>query len=1010
MKRQVFCLFCWSVVISVVIGAAGVAAAVDTPVVTVTSSDLGGFVAAIECAEPALEPVKTAEGEFLRVTWPDTPITGEIGAPALPVVRRLFAVPPGASVEVSWERGSTTTIRLGSDELPWRVLPVQPPIPKLPGARENAKFQYDAGAYVGSPERGPRVIVTEVGLVRGERLLQLEAQPMHYDPTEKTLTWYSSLSATVKFGLIDDRVVRRPVAPGLARVIVNPEVLLTGIESRGSGEYLIVVDTGLQSTITPFADAKAAQGFTVSTHVVDGDTNSQIKNWIQTQWDGGTTFDYLLLVGDTDTVPHWTGSGNGSPDTDLYYGCMDGAGDYLADIGIGRFSARTVDALQDIINKTLYFENGPLADPDYLKRAVYMAGSDSTYWDFSEATHNYCITTHMNPNGYTSDRLYEVTYDATTQDVRNSFNNGRGFGIFSGHGGTYSWADGPPFSQSDVNGLTNANMYSMVWSFACITGTYTVSECFTETWLRAAGKGAVTVYGSSVNSYWDEDDILERRLFDVIFDNSDDVPTEVGPVWNETNLRFVAHFGAPAPGNDILRYLEMYNLMGDPSLRLPSACSDAGTVSLDSTAYTCEDKVTVAVSDCGLNLDDNTIDTVTVDIDSTTETGVEEVLLIETDAASADFRGTIDVSATDDVGILQVAEGDTITVTYLDADDGQGGTNVPVTTIATVDCTPPGISNVRTTTVEARRAVVEFDANEPVIGRVHYGTSCAALSNSASSATLATAVQVEVSTLAHSTTYYYAVEAEDAAGHIAGDDNGGSCYSFSTLQLPEFYTEIFGSSDNDLDDLSLTFVPDGSGDFYDGCTVEGITTLPVDPSGGTTVLADADDASVEVTLTGGATVSLYGQSYTSLYIGSNGYVTFGAGDSDYSETTSDHFDTPRISGLFDDLEPRDGGTISYKQLGDRMVVTFEGVPEYSYDNPNPNLPNIFQIEIHFDGTIVLSYLDIAAADGLAGLSEGVGQDLEFVESDLSNLGACGPLLFQDGFETGDCGRWSVEVQ
>ena len=34
---------------------------------------------------------------------------------------------------------------------------------------------------------------------------------------------------------------------------------------------------------------------------------------------------------------------------------------------------------------------------------------------------------------------------------------------YSGHGGTTSWADGPPFYQSDVNGLTNAEIASRLF-------------------------------------------------------------------------------------------------------------------------------------------------------------------------------------------------------------------------------------------------------------------------------------------------------------------------------------------------------------------------------------------------------------------------------------------------------------------------------------------------------------------------------------------------------------------
>jgi hypothetical protein len=235
--------------------------------------------------------------------------------------------------------------------------------------------------------------------------------------------------------------------------------------------------------------------------------------------------------------------------------------------------------------------------------------------------------------------------------------------------------------------------------------------------------------------------------------------------------------------------------------------------------------------------------------------------------------------------------------------------------------------------------------------------------------------------LTDNTTYYYAVEAEDAAGNTTYDDNNGNCYSFTTPEVPDFFTELFGAG-NDLQGLSLIFTPNGGNDFYAGC-VEDITSLPTDPTGGTNLpLSDDDYEAVTV----GTAVSLYGVGYNTFYVGSNGYITFGGGDTDYTESLVDHFDMPRISGAFDDLNPSSGGTVSWKQLADRVAVTWQGVPEYSNTGANT-----FQIELFFDGTITLSYLTLSLSDGLAGLSEGNGLDPDFFMADLSEMGDCGLL-------------------
>lgn len=197
------------------------------------------------------------------------------------------------------------------------------------------------------------------------------------------------------------------------------------------------------------------------------------------------------------------------------------------------------------------------------------------------------------------------------------------------------------------------------------------------------------------------------------------------------------------------------------------------------------------------------------------------------------------------------------------------------------------------------------------------------------------------------------------------------------------FTEIFTAGDNDLDNSSITFIPDGSANFYAACR-QPATEFPTDPTGGVGLSLNDDDF-VRINLTGDAHVTLFGKIYTSLYIGSNGYITFGAGDTDYTESLSDHFNLPRVAALFDDLNPGDMGNISWKQLADRVAVTYQNIPEYGAANNNS-----FQIELFFDGRIRITWLGLATGDGLVGLSRGSGIPDGFVESDLSGYGSCPP--------------------
>ncbi|MBU0617537.1 MAG: hypothetical protein KKI02_07455, partial [Planctomycetes bacterium] len=417
-------------------------------------------------------------------------------------------------------------------------------------------------------------------------------------------------------------------------------------------------------------------------------------------------------------------------------------------------------------------------------------------------------------------------------------------------------------------------------------------------------------------------------------------------------------------------------------MRLGDICFDAGTVELDRTEYACESTATIQVNDCGLNTDNDLVETVEITIESDSELAGETVTLTETDIDTGLFEGSIPLSETDDPGVLLIAETDTVTATYIDGDDGEGGTNIVVTGTALVDCTAPIISNVQVTDVGPRDAYVTFETDEPTLGAVRYGTSCDALTESASQGGYDTLHSVHLTGLSDNATYFFAVDAEDEAGNPASDDNGGACYVFATPDIPDFYTESFESGGNDVDNLSLIFTPNAGYDFYNGC-VEEIDELPTDPSGSTNIYLSDDDYEA-ITLGGGQTVSIYGNSHSTFYVGSNGYITFGSGDTDYSETVEDHFDLPRISALFDDLSPS-SGSVSWKQLDDRAVVTFQNVPEYGMSNSNT-----FQFEMFFNGDITISYLGVDANDGLAGLSEGQGVDPDYYATDLSQMGSCGP--------------------
>jgi subtilisin family serine protease len=236
----------------------------------------------------------------------------------------------------------------------------------------------------------------------------------------------------------------------------------------------------------------------------------------------------------------------------------------------------------------------------------------------------------------------------------------------------------------------------------------------------------------------------------------------------------------------------------------------------------------------------------------------------------------------------------------------------------------------------------------------------------------------------------------------SNDPSAGESYVPINLKVEkaDYFTQLFDPCqpidpcDPNCIDLAyhkIMFFPDGSVNHY-RTAIKDVNAFTFDPAGGNVLNLDDDDY-MPIDL-GGKTIEFYGEKYDRLYVGSNGYITFESGDIARAESLQNHFALPRISALFDDLDPSTGGAISYILLDDRLVITFKDVPEFSSSNTNS-----FQVELLFDGKIALTLLNISAKSGLVGLSQGAGIPNYFQETDFTGCRYSGPTAdFDDDME------------
>ncbi|MEK0447386.1 MAG: hypothetical protein RLZZ399_2707, partial [Verrucomicrobiota bacterium] len=204
----------------------------------------------------------------------------------------------------------------------------------------------------------------------------------------------------------------------------------------------------------------------------------------------------------------------------------------------------------------------------------------------------------------------------------------------------------------------------------------------------------------------------------------------------------------------------------------------------------------------------------------------------------------------------------------------------------------------------------------------------------------------------------------------------------------DFFTELFSGSSNDTAFQSWTFTPDSSVNFY-SVQRASISQFPSDPAGGTS-LALFSGGSVWVTPPPAQKVKFFGTSYSSFCVSTSGYITFGLSDSESAPSLNAHFSKARISGLFANLDPAAGGSVSWKQWADRIAVTYLRVPEFDINfylsRPTTGKLNSFQIELFFDGRLRISCLEMGSSGGLIGLSRGTGVPTGFLQSDFSRYG------------------------
>ncbi|MBU1071799.1 hypothetical protein KKG45_00980 [bacterium] len=559
--------------------------------------------------------VSTKGGEFTRLVLPGFHATHDEGAPELPMINTLIAVPHGAVARVELSNVETRTVRLADFGIAGRLMPAQPSMPKNADA-QSWPFVYDESAYTVDRVGRDLAAVAPQGRLRAMDFVRLEFAPVSYRPLTGELEIVESADLEVVYEGGDKSSGADLWARTDSPFFDNLYAQFDGAKGlhdsfpdhvRDVVTMVIVTPPEFQYQLTDFVNWKIQRGFIMIVAVTDtpevGSTTTTIQSYIHDLYDNATPAQpapsFVLFVGDVAQMPTFTVSGDA---TDRPYCAVDG--DYVPDIYYGRFSCTNATQLQAMIDKTMMYDQFTMPDPSYLGEVTMIAGVDAGYAPtYGNGQINYGTNTYFNAaHGITSNTwLYPASDGAgVPAAVVQTVNDGVAYINYTAHGSETSWSD-PSFTQSNINSLTNDGKYCMAVGNCCLTSTYDYGECFAETWLRAANKGAIGYIGASNSTLWDEDywwgvgsgsisssptyAVTGLGAYDGVFHDHGEGMDQ----WYVTNdaMVFAGNLAVQEAGSGSTSYYwNIYNLMGDPSLSTYMGVPAPNAVTVDAMGAT----------------------------------------------------------------------------------------------------------------------------------------------------------------------------------------------------------------------------------------------------------------------------------------------------------------------------------------------------------------------------------------------------------------------------------------
>jgi hypothetical protein len=236
--------------------------------------------------------------------------------------------------------------------------------------------------------------------------------------------------------------------------------------------------------------------------------------------------------------------------------------DYMPDVIVSRFSAKTKAECDLYVNKSMNYEKSPNLAKGYFDKAMVISSND-----FQDNAHGLHMRNYLLDHGFSYvDDYREATGTNTTTNVTESLNDGRSWLFFIGHGYSTGWGNvHPSFDNSNVDGLLNNDMLPAVISVACSNSDldYWGEDCFAERWMNAAeDRGSIVFLGATELCAFFWTDTLGKHT---VFSYGDRSAETFGAAMNYGKMAMFNAF-PQSQGGLTEETMQQFLMLGDPTI------------------------------------------------------------------------------------------------------------------------------------------------------------------------------------------------------------------------------------------------------------------------------------------------------------------------------------------------------------------------------------------------------------------------------------------------------------